>query len=182
MMGKYRTAEGKVIKKWEDIQGSIYDEEGNLLLTYDEFKDSIVMFKNKPTVVKAMNWFKEKKVLRKLGGLAVGAALLGPAGVILAAGHMLAKKHNLYGRVKEGYTGALQVDVYLPSDLKNPVMLARDIKDRMYYDEGANDYVTDARKNDRPKFTMLGKCKKPVHPQSLLPKKKSKKGLLDKNW
>lgn len=102
MMGKYRTAEGKVIKKWEDIQGSIYDEEGNLLLTYDEFKDSIVMFKNKPTVVKAMNWFKEKKVLRKLGGLAVGAALLGPAGVILAAGHMLAKKHNLYGRVKKG--------------------------------------------------------------------------------
>ena len=60
------------------------------------------MFKNKPTVVKAMNWFKEKKVLRKLGGLAVGAALLGPAGVILAAGHMLAKKHNLYGRVKKG--------------------------------------------------------------------------------
>lgn len=180
MMGKYRTAEGKVIKKWEDIQGSIYDEEGNLLLTYDEFKDSIVMFKNKPTVVKAMNWFKEKKVLRKLGGLALGAALLGPAGVILAAGHMLAKKHNLYGRVKEGYANALQVDVYLPSDLKNPVMLARDIKDRMYYDEGANDYVTDARKMIGPIYDVR-QMQETGTPTIIVTQEEIEKGLLDKN-
>ena len=180
MMGKYRTAEGKVIKKWEDIQGSIYDEEGNLLLTYDEFKDSIVMFKNKPTVVKAMNWFKEKKVLRKLGGLAVGAALLGPAGVILAAGHMLAKKHNLYGRVKEGYANALQVDVYLPSDLKNPVMLARDIKDRMYYDEGANDYVTDARKMIGPIYDVR-QMQESGTPTIIVTQEEIEKGLVDKN-
>lgn len=180
MMGKYRTAEGKVIKKWEDIQGSIYDEEGNFLLTYDEFKDSIVMFKNKPTVVKAMNWFKEKKVLRKLGGLAVGAALLGPAGVILAAGHMLAKKHNLYGRVKEGYTNALQVDVYLPSDLKNPVMLARDIKDRMYYDEGANDYVTDARKMIGPIYDVR-QMQESGTPTIIVTQEEIEKGLVDKN-
>lgn len=180
MMGKYRTAEGKVIKKWEDIQGSIYDEEGNLLLTYDEFKDSIVMFKNKPTVVKAMNWFKEKKVLRKLGGLAVGAALLGPAGVILAAGHMLAKKHNLYGRVKEGYTNTLQVDVYLPSDLKNPVMLARDIKDRMYYDEGANDYVTDARKMIGPIYDVR-QMQETGTPTIIVTQEEIEKGLVDKN-
>ena len=180
MMGKYRTAEGKVIKKWEDIQGSIYDEEGNLLLTYDEFKDSIVMFKNKPTIVKAMNWFKEKKVLRKLGGLAVGAALLGPAGVILAAGHMLAKKHNLYGRVKEGYANALQVDVYLPSDLKNPVMLARDIKDRMYYDEGANDYVTDARKMIGPIYDVR-QMQESGTPTIIVTQEEIEKGLLDKN-
>lgn len=180
MMGKYRTAEGKVIKKWEDIQGSIYDEEGNLLLTYDEFKDSIVMFKNKPTIVRAMNWFKEKKVLRKLGGLAVGAALLGPAGVILAAGHMLAKKHNLYGRVKEGYTNALQVDVYLPSDLKNPVMLARDIKDRMYYDEGANDYVTDARKMIGPIYDVR-QMQETGTPTIIVTQEEIEKGLLDKN-
>lgn len=179
MMGKYRTAEGKVIKKWEDIQGSIYDEEGNLLLTYDEFKDSIVMFKNKPTVVKAMNWFKEKKVLRKLGGLAVGAALLGPAGVILAAGHMLAKKHNLYGRVKEGYANALQVDVYLPSDLKNPVMLARDIKDRMYYDEGANDYVTDARKMIGPIYDVR-QMQESGTPTIIVTQEEIEKGLVDK--
>ena len=179
MMGKYRTAEGKVIKKWEDIQGSIYDEEGNLLLTYDEFKDSIVMFKNKPTVVKAMNWFKEKKVLRKLGGLAVGAALLGPAGVILAAGHMLAKKHNLYGRIKEGYTNALQVDVYLPSDLKNPVMLARDIKDRMYYDEGANDYVTDARKMIGPIYDVR-QMQESGTPTIIVTQEEIEKGLVDK--
>lgn len=180
MMGKYRTAEGKVIKKWEDIQGSIYDEEGNLLLTYDEFKDSIVMFKNKPTIVRAMNWFKEKKVLRKLGGLAVGAALLGPAGVILAAGHMLAKKHNLYGRVKEGYANALQVDVYLPSDLKNPVMLARDIKDRMYYDEGANDYVTDARKMIGPIYDVR-QMQETGTPTIIVTQEEIEKGLLDKN-
>lgn len=179
MMGKYRTAEGKVIKKWEDIQGSIYDEEGNLLLTYDEFKDSIVMFKNKPTVVRAMNWFKEKKVLRKLGGLAVGAALLGPAGVILAAGHMLAKKHNLYGRVKEGYANALQVDVYLPSDLKNPVMLARDIKDRMYYDEGANDYVTDARKMIGPIYDVR-QMQESGTPTIIVTQEEIEKGLVDK--
>lgn len=179
MMGKYRTAEGKVIKKWEDIQDSIYDEEGNLLLTYDEFKDSIVMFKNKPTIVRAMNWFKEKKVLRKLGGLAVGAALLGPAGVILAAGHMLAKKHNLYGRVKEGYANALQVDVYLPSDLKNPVMLARDIKDRMYYDEGANDYVTDARKMIGPIYDVR-QMQETGTPTIIVTQEEIEKGLLDK--
>lgn len=179
MMGKYRTAEGKVIKKWEDIQGSIYDEEGNLLLTYDEFKDSIVMFKNKPTIVKAMNWFKEKKVLRKLGGLAVGAALLGPAGVILAAGHMLAKKHNLYGRVKEGYANALQVDVYLPSDLKNPVMLARDIKDRMYYDEGANDYVTDARKMIGPIYDVR-QMQESGTPTIIVTQEEIEKGLVDR--
>lgn len=179
MMGKYRTAEGKVIKKWEDIQGSIYDEEGNLLLTYDEFKDSIVMFKNKPTVVKAMNWFKEKKVLRKLGGLALGAALLGPAGVILAAGHMLAKKHNLYGKAKEGYTNALQVDVYLPSDLKNPVMLARDIKDRMYYDEGANDYVTDARKMIGPIYDVR-QMQESGTPTIIVTQEEIEKGLVDK--
>ena len=179
MMGKYRTAEGKVIKKWEDIQGSIYDEEGNLLLTYDEFKDSIVMFKNKPTIVRAMNWFKEKKVLRKLGGLALGAALLGPAGVILAAGHMLAKKHNLYGRVKEGYANALQVDVYLPSDLKNPVMLARDIKDRMYYDEGANDYVTDARKMIGPIYDVR-QMQESGTPTIIVTQEEIEKGLVDK--
>lgn len=180
MMGKYRTAEGKVIKKWEDIQDSIYDEEGNLLLTYDEFKDSVVMFKNKPTVVRAMNWFKEKKVLRKLGGLALGAALLGPAGVILAAGHMLAKKHNLYGRVKEGYANALQVDVYLPSDLKNPVMLARDIKDRMYYDEGANDYVTDARKMIGPIYDVR-QMQETGTPTIIVTQEEIEKGLVDKN-
>lgn len=179
MMGKYRTAEGKVIKKWEDIQGSIYDEEGNLLLTYDEFKDSIVMFKNKPTIVRAMSWFKEKKVLRKLGGLAVGAALLGPAGVILAAGHMLAKKHNLYGRVKEGYANALQVDVYLPSDLKNPVMLARDIKDRMYYDEGANDYVTDARKMIGPIYDVR-QMQETGTPTIIVTQEEIEKGLVDR--
>ena len=179
MMGKYRTAEGKVIKKWEDIQGSIYDEEGNLLLTYDEFKDSIVMFKNKPTIVRAMNWFKEKKVLRKLGGLAVGAALLGPAGVILAAGHMLAKKHNLYGRVKEGYANALQVDVYLSSDLKNPVMLARDIKDRMYYDEGANDYVTDARKMIGPIYDVR-QMQESGTPTIIVTQEEIEKGLVDR--
>lgn len=179
MMGKYRTAEGKVIKKWEDIQDSIYDEEGNLVLTYDEFKDSIVMFKNKPTMVRAMNWFKEKKVLRKLGGLAVGAALLGPAGVILAAGHMLAKKHNLYGRVKEGYANALQVDVYLPSDLKNPVMLARDIKDRMYYDEGANDYVTDARKMIGPIYDVR-QMQESGTPTIIVTQEEIEKGLVDK--
>ena len=180
MMGKYRTAEGKVIKKWEDIQDSIYDEEGNLLLTYDEFKDSVVMFKNKPVVVRAMSWFKEKKVLRKLGGLALGAALLGPAGVILAAGHMLAKKHNLYGRVKEGYANALQVDVYLPSDLKNPVMLARDIKDRMYYDEGANDYVTDARKMIGPIYDVR-QMQETGTPTIIVTQEEIEKGLVDKN-
>lgn len=179
MMGKYRTAEGKVIKKWEDIQDSIYDEEGNLVLTYDEFKDSVVMFKNKPTVVRAMNWFKEKKVLRKLGGLALGAALLGPAGVILAAGHMVAKKHNLYGRVKEGYANALQVDVYLPSDLKNPVMLARDIKDRMYYDEGANDYVTDARKMIGPIYDVR-QMQESGTPTIIVTQEEIEKGLVDK--
>lgn len=179
MMGKYRTAEGKVIKKWEDIQDSIYDEEGNLVLTYDEFKDSIVMFKNKPTVVRAMNWFKEKKVLRKLGGLALGGVLLGPAGVILAAGHMLAKKHNLYGRVKEGYANALQVDVYLPSDLKNPVMLARDIKDRMYYDEGANDYVTDARKMIGPIYDVR-QMQESGTPTIIVTQEEIEKGLVDK--
>ena len=179
MMGKYRTAEGKVIKKWEDIQDSIYDEEGNLLLTYDEFKDSVVMFKNKPVVVRAMSWFKEKKILRKLGGLAVGAALLGPAGVILAAGHMLAKKHNLYGRVKEGYANALQVDVYLPSDLKNPVMLARDIKDRMYYDEGANDYVTDARKMIGPIYDVR-QMQESGTPIIIVTQEEIEKGLVDK--
>lgn len=180
MMGKYRTAEGKVIKKWEDIKDSIYDEEGNLLLTYDEFKDSVVMFKNKPTVVRAMSWFKEKKVLRKLGGLALGAALLGPAGVILAAGHMLAKKHNLYGRVKEGYANALQVDVYLPSDLKNPVMLARDIKDRMYYDEGTNDYVTDARKMVGPIYDIR-QMQETGTPTIIVTQEEIEKGLVDKN-
>lgn len=180
MMGKYRTAEGKVIKKWEDIQDSIYDEEGNLLLTYDEFKDSIVMFKNKPTMVRAMNWFKEKKVLRKLGGLALGGVLLGPAGVILAAGHMLAKKHNLYGRVKEGYANALQVDVYLPSDLKNPVMLARDIKDRMYYDEGANGYVTDARKMIGPIYDVR-QMQESGTPTIIVTQEEIEKGLVDKN-
>lgn len=179
MMGKYRTVEGKVIKKWEDIQDSIYDEEGNLLLTYDEFKDSIVMFKNKPVMVRAMNWFKEKKVLRKLGGLALGAALLGPAGVILAAGHMLAKKHNLYGKAKEGYANALQVDVYLPSDLKNPVMLARDIKDRMYYDEGANDYVTDARKMIGPIYDIR-QMKESGKPTIIVTQEEIEKGLVDK--
>ena len=179
MMGKYRTVEGKVIKKWEDIQDSIYDEEGNLLLTYDEFKDSIVMFKNKPVTVRAMNWFKEKKVLRKLGGLALGGVLLGPAGVILAAGHMLAKKHNLYGRVKEGYVNALQVDVYLPSDLKNPVMLARDIKDRMYYDEGANDYVTDARKMIGPIYDIR-QMQETGTPTIIVTQEEIEKGLLDK--
>lgn len=179
MMGKYRTAEGKVIKKWEDIQDSIYDEEGNLVLTYDEFKDSVVMFKNKPTMVRAMNWFKEKKVLRKLGGLALGGVLLGPAGVILAAGHMLAKKHNLYGRVKEGYANALQVDVYLPSDLKNPVMLARDIKDRMYYDEGANDYVTDARKMIGPIYDVR-QMQESGTPTIIVTQEEIEKGLVDK--
>lgn len=179
MMGKYRTAEGKVIKKWEDIQDSIYDEEGNLVLTYDEFKDSIVMFKNKPTMVRAMNWFKEKKVLRKLGGLALGGVLLGPAGVILAAGHMMAKKHNLYGRVKEGYANALQVDVYLPSDLKNPVMLARDIKDRMYYDEGANDYVTDARKMIGPIYDVR-QMQESGTPTIIVTQEEIEKGLVDK--
>lgn len=179
MMGKYRTAEGKVIKKWEDIQDSIYDEEGNLVLTYDEFKDSVVMFKNKPTIVRAMNWFKEKKVLRKLGGLALGRVLLGPAGVILAAGHMLAKKHNLYGRVKEGYVNALQVDVYLPSDLKNPVMLARDIKDRMYYDEGANDYVTDARKMIGPIYDVR-QMQESGTPTIIVTQEEIEKGLVDK--
>ena len=180
MMGKYRTAEGKVIKKWEDIQDSIYDEEGNLLLTYDEFKDSIVMFKNKPTMVRAMSWFKEKKVLRKLGGLALGGVLLGPAGVILAAGHMMAKKHNLYGRVKEGYANALQVDVYLPSDLKNPVMLARDIKDRMYYDEGANDYVIDARKMIGPIYDVR-QMQESGTPTIIVTQEEIEKGLVDKN-
>ena len=179
MMGKYRTAEGKVIKKWEDIQDSIYDEEGNLVLTYDEFKDSIVMFKNKPVMVRAMNWFKEKKVLRKLGGLALGGVLLGPAGVILAAGHMLAKKHNLYGKAKEGYANALQVDVYLPSDLKNPVMLARDIKDRMYYDEGANDYVTDARKMIGPIYDIR-QMQESGKPTIIVTQEEIEKGLVDK--
>lgn len=179
MMGKYRTVEGKVIKKWDDIQDSIYDEEGNLLLTYDEFKDSIVMFKNKPVMVRAMNWFKEKKVLRKLGGLALGGVLLGPAGVILAAGHMLAKKHNLYGRVKEGYANALQVDVYLPSDLKNPVMLARDIKNRMYYDEGANDYVTDARKMIGPIYDIR-QMQESGKPTIIVTQEEIEKGLVDK--
>lgn len=180
MMGKYRTAEGKVIKKWEDIQDSIYDEEGNLVLTYDEFKDSIVMFKNKPIMVRAMSWFKEKKVLRKLGGLALGGVLLGPAGIILAAGHMMAKKHNLYGRVKEGYANALQVDVYLPSDLKNPVMLARDIKDRMYYDEGANDYVIDARKMIGPIYDVR-QMQESGTPTIIVTQEEIEKGLVDKN-
>ena len=59
-------------------------------------------------------------------------------------------------------------------------MLARDIKDRMYYDEGANDYVTDARKMIGPIYDVR-QMQETGTPTIIVTQEEIEKGLLDKN-
>lgn len=147
--GKYRTAEGKVIKRWTDIRGNIYDEDGNIILTWDEFKDSVILFKEKAIQVKEAPWFgKISKFMPSKGTLAaavIGGIAMGPLGLIAVP---IAKKIWSSNRAKSFREKHRSIpDVYtakqLVSDKTKPTLLAKDIKAGVYFDINSKKVIQD---------------------------------------
>lgn len=123
----------KIITKWEDIKSDIYDENGNLVLSYEDFKKGFVNSKGTKKLISAFSWFKNIAT-SKFGLLAAGTALLGPIVPML----YLAKKAYSAVGGKKGLiekfnrTKARVADVYVKGNT-TPSLYAKTFREGKYY-------------------------------------------------
>lgn len=146
--GKYHviTTEGKkiVITKWEDIKGNIYDEEGNLVLSWEEFENSLIRTGNRLMETKTMSWFKNNaKTIGKWAAIGIGTMAFGPAVPALMALRWADKKFDLRGKAKDKLNQWTQPDVYIKDkEPKEPILKGRDVARGIYLDINTNKPIT----------------------------------------
>ena len=124
--GKFRDESGKVITALNEVTGNIYDAAGNLVVSYEEFKESFTKGVDGTwKKVKEMSWFNNKHVERAKW-LALGLGTM-TFGAIVPMTYIAKRLYSTVGKdISNKYKGRLR-DVYVRGDDK-PALIARKLR------------------------------------------------------
>lgn len=124
--GKFRDESGKVITALNEVTGNIYDAAGNLVVSYEEFKESFTKSVDGTwKKVKEMSWFNNKHVERAKW-LALGLGTM-TFGAIVPMAYIAKRLYSTVGKdISNKYKGRLR-DVYVRGDDK-PALIARKLR------------------------------------------------------
>ena len=124
--GKFRDESGKVITALNEVTGNIYDAAGNLVVSYEEFKESFTKGVDGTwKKVKEMSWFNNKHVERAKW-LALGLGTM-TFGAIVPMAYIAKRLYSTVGKdISNKYKGRLR-DVYVRGDDK-PALIARKLR------------------------------------------------------
>ena len=124
--GKFRDESGKVITALNEVTGNIYDSAGNLVVSYEEFKESFTKDVDGTwKKVKEMSWFNNKHVERAKW-LALGLGTM-TFGAIVPMAYIAKRLYSTVGKdISNKYKGRLR-DVYVRGDDK-PALIARKLR------------------------------------------------------
>nr|DAS48803.1 MAG TPA: Muramidase (flagellum-specific) [Caudoviricetes sp.] len=124
--GKFRDESGKVITALNEVTGNIYDAAGNMVVSYEEFKESFTKGVDGTwKKVKEMSWFNNKHVERAKW-LALGLGTM-TFGAIVPMTYVAKRLYSTVGKdISNKYKGRLR-DVYVRGDDK-PALIARKLR------------------------------------------------------
>ena len=124
--GKFRDESGKVITALNEVTGNIYDAAGNMVISYEEFKESFTKGVDGTwKKVKEMSWFNNKHVERAKW-LALGLGTM-TFGAIVPMAYIAKRLYSTVGKdISNKYKGRLR-DVYVRGDDK-PALIARKLR------------------------------------------------------
>ena len=124
--GKFRDESGKVITALNEVTGNICDSAGNLVVSYEEFKESFTKDVDGTwKKVKEMSWFNNKHVERAKW-LALGLGTM-TFGAIVPMAYIAKRLYSTVGKdISNKYKGRLR-DVYVRGDDK-PALIARKLR------------------------------------------------------
>ena len=124
--GKFRDESGKVITALNEVTGNIYDAAGNMVVSYEEFKESFTKGVDGTwKKVKEMSWFNNKHVERAKW-LALGLGTM-TFGAVVPMAYIAKRLYSTVGKdISNKYKGRLR-DVYVRGDDK-PALIARKLR------------------------------------------------------
>lgn len=142
-MGGYRDKDGKVLTKFEDIKGDVYDTEGNVVATFLDIKEGYVIDNGKTLLVKTLNWFKRNAMNAVRGTI---SAFFKPVDLMFSLGK---KALGIGTNIAKRLWNFQLRDVYTATS-DEPVLLARLFRQGAYYSSrtGRPIYSTDEIDSD----------------------------------
>lgn len=135
--GKYYDDKGNPVTQFVDVKTDIFDIEGNLVCTYDEFKNGFVKDGGTYKVVKALNWFKDYT-----SGLTTRLGEWGFKGLALPVKAAQFTGEVIHGIIRRKLRMQIK-DIYVKGFPEAPVILARDLRAGKYFDKETGKPVHD---------------------------------------
>lgn len=135
--GKYYDDKGNPVTQFVDVKTDIFDIEGNLVCTYDEFKNGFVKDGGTYKVVKALNWFKDYT-----SGLTTRLGQWGFKGLSLPVKAALFTGEVIHGIMRRKLRMQIK-DIYVKGFPEEPVIFARDLRAGKYFDKETGKPVFD---------------------------------------
>lgn len=135
--GKYYDDKGNPVTQFVDVKTDIFDIEGNLVCTYDEFKNGFVKDGGTYKVVKALNWFKDYT-----SGLTTRLGQWGFKGLSLPVKAALFTGEVIHGVMRRKLRMQIK-DIYVKGFPEEPVIFARDLRAGKYFDKETGKPVFD---------------------------------------
>lgn len=135
--GKYYDDKGNPVTQFVDVKTDIFDIDGNLVCTYDEFKNGFVKDGGIYKVIKALNWFKDYT-----SGLTTRLGQWGFKGLSLPVKAALFTGEVIHGIMRRKLRMQIK-DIYVKGFPEEPVIFARDLRAGKYFDKETGKPVFD---------------------------------------
>ena len=135
--GKYYDDKGNPVTQFIDVKTDIFDIDGNLVCTYDEFKNGYVKDGGTYKVIKALNWFKDYT-----SGLTARLGEWGFKGLALPIKAIQFTGEALHGIMRRKLRMQIK-DIYVKGFPEEPVIFARDLRAGKYFDKETGKPVFD---------------------------------------
>lgn len=135
--GNYYDEQGNPITQFVDIKSDIYDVDGNVVCSYDDFKKGYVKDSGTYKMVKMFNWFKDRTI-----GLSTKLGSWGYAGLTLPAKIVKAGVLATYGVLRRKLRMQLK-DIYVKGHPETPILYAKDIRAGKYFDKETGKPIAD---------------------------------------
>jgi hypothetical protein len=140
--GEYRNSKGDIYKTWQDIDDSVYDSNGNMVISYSAFLQcmvrkgkSVIPVTSIPVIASnTRKWIKR-------GALFTGAMVYGTPFVAAYGAYRLIKATNAHKALGRKIAASVQPDLYLEGQ-EEPILLGRDISASKYYDVNTKRLIT----------------------------------------
>ena len=135
--GNYYDEKGNPVKQFIDVKGDLFDIEGNLVCSYDDFKNGYVKDGGTYKVVKAFNWFRDytSRLTSTLGSW-------GFQGLVLPIKLARASFSAAHGVLRRQLKMQIK-DIYVKGFPDKPVILARDLRQGKYFDKETGKVIHD---------------------------------------
>lgn len=135
--GNYYDEQGNPITQFVDIKSDIYDIDGNVVCSYDDFKKGYVKDSGTYKLVKTFNWFKDRTI-----GISTKLGSWGYAGLTLPAKIVKAGILATHGVLRRKLRMQLK-DIYVKGHPETPILYAKDIRAGKYFDKETGNPIVD---------------------------------------